>query len=183
VEFGEMTFYMRLQPIEQFEIVAMIAGMCLFFSVILMELFKDRDIRIAARALGMIGVVVLGAFGFRMASQCQRLENQIAMRAVEVSQHQSSNIVLRTPKGYEFSPGVLFDGVRTGITGIRGCYRPTGRSDDFLRINRSGIAASAVGSSSGTDASEHGFHIARRLLESTARWAGSGWAGRNAAEF
>jgi hypothetical protein len=87
MESREMTFYMKLQPIEQFEIVAMIAGMCLFFSVILMELFRDREIRIAARALGMIGVVVLGAFGFRMASQCQRLENQIAgvQRVQEVS--------------------------------------------------------------------------------------------------
>jgi len=180
-----MTFYMRLQPIEQFEIVAMIAGMCLFFSVILMELFRDREIRIAARALGMIGVVVLGAFGFRMASQCQRLENQIAMRAVEVSQHQSSNIVLRTRNGYEFTPGVLFDGLRTGTGYLRASVGPDRRGNGDLRSSRSGIAASAVGSASGTGSGNSSIPSLRQLSESAAGWwwPRSGWAGRDAAEF
>ena len=183
-----MTFYMRLQPLEQFEIVAMVAGMCLFFSVILMELFKDREIRIAARALGCIGVVVLAAFGWRMASQVQRLEHQIAARSIEVSQD-VSNVVLHTSKGYPFAPGVLFDGLRSGTSDLRDSLRRYRRGADDLRHERTaetaGASAGNLGDSSSGYASNPGLPVAEQLFEHAGRWlesAASDWRGNAPAD-
>jgi hypothetical protein len=183
-----MTFYMRLQPLEQFEIVAMVAGMCLFFSVILMELFKDREIRIAARALGCIGVVVLAAFGWRMASQVQRLEHQIAARSIEVSQD-VSDVVLRTPKGYEFAPGVVFDGLRDRTNDLRDGFRRYRRSENHIRNERSretaGTTAGNLGDTGGRNAGNHGTAAAEQLLEHAGRWlesAASDWRGNAPAD-
>ena len=72
-----MSFYMKLQPLEQFEFVCMVAGACVFFALILRELFNDREIQIAGRALGGIGFVVLVLFSWRMAADKQTLQAQI----------------------------------------------------------------------------------------------------------
>ena len=81
-----MTFYTKLQPLEQFEIVMMLAAMCFLSAIILREYFTDREIRIAGRVLGVAGFGVLAAFGWRMAAKVERLE-QIArvQRASEIA--------------------------------------------------------------------------------------------------
>ena len=81
-----MTFYQKLQPLEQFEIVCMVAGILLLSAVILREYFNDREIRIVARLLGAAGFAVMMAFSWRMAFTVERLE-QIArvQRASEIA--------------------------------------------------------------------------------------------------
>lgn len=72
-----MSFYTKLQPLEQFECVFMVAGACVFFALILRELFHDREIQIAGRALGGVGFVVLVLFSWRMALNVESLQAQI----------------------------------------------------------------------------------------------------------
>lgn len=76
-----MTVYQHLEPLEQFELVIMVAGACVIMAVVLREYFLDREIQHAARALELIGFVLLGSFGWRMAAKVERLENQISRPA------------------------------------------------------------------------------------------------------
>lgn len=72
-----MSFYTKLQPMEQFEVVCMVAGACMFFALILREFFRDRDIQIAGRALGGVAFIVLVLFSWRMAADKQTLQAEI----------------------------------------------------------------------------------------------------------
>jgi hypothetical protein len=83
MELGEMTFYTKLQPLEQFEIVMMLALMCFLSAIILREYFTDREIRIAGRVLGLAGFSVLAAFSWRMAATVEKLEQIARVQRVQ----------------------------------------------------------------------------------------------------
>jgi hypothetical protein len=82
-----MTFYQNLEPLEQFELVAMVSSACVVLAVVLRELFADREIQLAARALGLIGFVLLGSFGWRMAAKCERLEPSVHEHDESIRHH------------------------------------------------------------------------------------------------
>lgn len=81
-----MTFYSNLEPLEQFELVCMVSGACVLMAIVLREYFADPDIQIAARGLGLIGFVLLGSFGWRMAAKVERLETR-AVQPIESAEH------------------------------------------------------------------------------------------------
>lgn len=170
-----MTFYNKLTPLEQFELVCMITSMCVFFAVILRELFNDREIQIAARLLGLAGFALLGAFAFRMASQLQQFEQRFAVQAKDVSVSQIG-FAIRTKDGHDFVPGAYTDGVRATADGLwSGVGSDRYRNGGFTSLRRgdgNGTAAIGLGIERSSSTGNHGVDPVGSVLAE--QWWASG---------
>ena len=185
VEFDSMSFYAKLSPVEQFQVVGFVAAACVFFAVILRELFSDREIQIAARSLGLIGFALLGAFAYRMASTVER-QQIAAARAIEVSDAETG-FAIRTRGGNEFIPGSFIDGMRSTAGRVRSGAGPDrhhdGSAGGIRRADGIGPAAIYLRSAGSTGTGDYGVDAARYLLGES-RWAaGSSRTTRRTASY
>jgi hypothetical protein len=76
MELGAMIEVDSLSVRDKFEIAITISSVCLIFAVALREWFVDREIRIVARVLGLVGWFVVASYAWTTTAVIERLETQ-----------------------------------------------------------------------------------------------------------
>jgi hypothetical protein len=102
MEFSAMIDVGSLPFREQFEAAVVVSGVCLAAAVTLREYFTDREIRIAARVLGLAGWAVVVTFAWRMTLTNETLAMQVAQKPVKanpITEQYLSVAHFKTPKG------------------------------------------------------------------------------------
>jgi len=149
MEFSAMIDVGSLPFREQFEAAVVVSGACVAAAVALREYFTDREIRIAARVLGLAGWAVVVTFAWRMTITNETLAMQVAQKPVKanpITEQYLSAAHFQTPKGRGVQLEFSHDRGITPVLNLSGCSRRSecGLSGPASRGGR--LAGSASGS-------------------------------------
>jgi hypothetical protein len=129
MEFSAMIDVGSLSFREQFEAAVVVSGVCVVAAVALREYFTDREIRIAARVLGLAGWAVVVTFAWRMTLTNETLAMQVAQKPVKanpITKQYLSVTHLKTPLGFDINVETDNERRSSPVCNLSGCGRRSG---------------------------------------------------------